>query len=93
MGKKGKTSSGSNYVSQGQVRNDSKKILNAVRNDRTEMEHLLNKQQAWLKGSNPWVTVENPNKEETNKKFIKVRMNDLMHGTAKDREKRMFVLK
>lgn len=93
MGKKGKTSSGSNYVSQGAVSNDSKKILNAVKKDRSEIDVLLNKQRAWMKGQNPWITVENSNKQETNKRFIKVRMNDLMNGSAKEREKRMFVLK
>lgn len=93
MGKKGKSSSGKNYTSQGQRPDVSKSILNGMRATKTAADKMLDKQKAWLKGSNPWVTIENPNKEETNKRFIKVRMNDLMKGSAKEREKKMFVLK
>lgn len=31
---------------------------------------------AWEKGQNPWLTIGNPNKEETSKRFIRVRAND-----------------
>jgi len=57
------------------------------------MEKLLNKQRAYMKGSNPWITMENPNKSETNKPFIKVRMSELRGGAYKDIQKRAFVLK
>lgn len=91
MGKKGGKSSG--FISQGVHRNVSQKTLNAIRADRSKGDKFLNKQKAWLKGKNPWVTMENPNKEQTNKRFIRVRYNDLMGGSAKDREKRMFTMK
>jgi hypothetical protein len=64
-----------------------------MRSSRTNAEKLAAKQAAWLKGGNPWVTIANPNREETNKRFIRVRMNDLMHGSAKEREKHMFIMK
>jgi hypothetical protein len=91
MGKKGGKSSG--FISQGVHRNVSQKTLNAMRADRSKADKLLNKQKAWLNGKNPWVTIENPNKEQTDKRFIRVRYNDLMGGSAKDREKRMFTMK
>jgi hypothetical protein len=63
-----------------------------MRADRDGGEKMLNKQRAWVNGSNPWITMENPNKEQTNKKFIRVRMNDLNGGPAKERIKKMFVM-
>lgn len=84
----GKKSSGKHYTSKGERRNVSKSTLNAMRASRSEADKMLNKQRAWINGSNPWVTMENPNKEQTNKKFIRVRYNDLMHGSYKELEKR-----
>ncbi len=37
------------------------------------MENLI---KSWSKGLNPWITVNNPNKEETNKRTIRIRTND-----------------
>jgi len=91
MAKKGGKSKG--FISQGIHSNVSASTRNAMRASVSAGDKMLNKQKAWLKGKNPWVTMENPNKEQTNKRFIRVRYNDLMGGTAKDREKRMFVLK
>lgn len=90
MAKKGGKSKG--FISQGLYKNVSKKTLNAIRADRPEADKFLHKQRAWLSGKNPWVTIANPNKEETNKRFIRVRMNDLMGGSAKEREKRMYTM-
>lgn len=90
---KGKKSSGKTYTSQGSRRNVSKSTLRLMRSGKTEAQKLIDKQAAWLKGGNPWVTIANPNREQTNKPFIRVRMNDLMRGTAKDRDKKMFVIK
>jgi hypothetical protein len=92
MGKK-KGGKSSGFISQGIHKNVSKKTLNAMRAERSEADKMLNKQHAWLNGKNPWVTIDNPNKEQTNKRKIRVRMNDLMHGTAKDREKRAIIMK
>ena len=38
---------------------------------------ILNKLNAWLKGKNVMLTIENPNKNETNKRFIRVNANDV----------------
>ena len=92
MGKK-KGGKSSGFISQGIHSNVSKSTRRAMRAARSEAEKLLNKQKAWLKGGNPWVTIDNPNKEQTNKRKIRVRMNDLRGGTAKDLEKRAYIMK
>lgn len=82
MGKKGGKSSG--FISQGERPNVKRNILNAVRRDVTpsqKMEHIMD---AYLKGLNPWLTVPNPNTNETNKKFIRVKSEDLW-GNPKNR--------
>jgi hypothetical protein len=86
----GKKSSGKTYTSKGERKNVSSSLLNGIRADRPGAEDMLNKQRAWVAGSNPWVTIANPSKEQTNKRFIRVRYNDLMHGSYKELEKRNF---
>lgn len=89
----GKKSSGTSYTSKGVHSNVSKATLRLMRAGKSEGDKLIDKQNAWLKGHNPWVTIDNPNREQTNKRRIRVRMNDLMRGSAKDREKNMYVMK
>lgn len=86
---KGKKASGKNYVSKGERRNVAKSTLRAMRAAAGSAQKIINQQEAWLKGQNPWVTVENPNREETNKRMIRVKANDIW-GNPKDRQKRMF---
>lgn len=76
------------YVSAGVHSNVSKKTLNGIKAMRHPMEKMMNIQKAWKEGKNPWITIANPNKNETNKPFIRVRTNDML-GHPKDREKRM----
>lgn len=90
---KGKKSSGKTYSSKSERKNVSNAALRMMRAEKSEGDKLIDKQRAWVKGSNPWVTIDNPNKEQTNKRRIRVRMNDLMRGSAKDREKNMYVMK
>lgn len=82
----GKKSSGKHYTSKGERRSS----ISTSRNDPSTK--MINAQKAWVNGSNPWVTVENPNKNETNKRFIRVRYNDLMHGSYKELEKKSFIM-
>lgn len=90
MAKKG--GSGKTYTSKGERKNVASNIRNGVRADRDSGQKMLDKQAAWKKGSNPWVTLPNPNKEETAKRFIRVRYNDLMHGSYKELEKKNFIM-
>lgn len=85
-----KKSSGKHYTSKGERKNVANSTRNAVRAERDTGQDMLNRQRAWKNGSNPWVTLVNPNKEETNKKLIRVRYNDLMHGSYKEIEKKSF---
>ena len=91
MGKKGGKSKG--FVSAGVHRNVSSSTRRLMRAGKSEGDKLIDKQKAWLKGQNPWVTIDNPNREQTNKRRIRVRMNDMMRGTAKDREKNSYIMK
>lgn len=87
MAKKGGKSSGE--VSGGERRSSMKTSGIGV----TGLEKLLNKQKAYMKGSNPKITIENPNKSETNKPYIKVRMSDMRGGSYKDIQKRSYMMK
>ncbi len=87
---KGKSSSGKNYTSKGERSNVSSKTLSAMRKEKYEGDKMLDLQRAWVKGQNPWMTIENPNKNETNKRFIRVKMNDTNLGNPKERQKKMF---
>ena len=91
MAKKGGKSKG--FISQGIHSNVSSATRRAMRAGVSEADKLLNKQKAWLAGKNPWVTIANPNKEQTNKRFIRVRYNDVMGGSAKDLQKRAYIMK
>lgn len=80
MGKK--QSSGKHYTSKGIVGVD-RKILNAVRRDRPETVNMLNKFKAFLDGRKVYVTIDNPNPLETNKRKIRVLMKTL-YGDSKN---------
>ena len=55
----------------------SKASIAAARSLVTPLDKLLNKQRAWLKGQNPWLTVASSSKaEKNNRPFERVRAND-----------------
>lgn len=86
---KGKKSSGKHYTSKGEVGSPMK----TAKYGKTPLDEMIDKQNAWMKGSNPWITIDNPNKNETNKRKIRVRMNDLKGGTYNDVKKRSYIMK
>lgn len=67
----GKKASGKQYTSKGE-RVSSMSTRSSEPADRT-----VNIQKAYWSGKNPWVTIDNPNKNATNKTKIRVRANDL----------------
>lgn len=75
MGKK--RASGKHYVSKGERPNVQRSVIKSVRKNVTDIERLDDKIQAWKKFQNPWIKISNPNTKETNKRFIRVRANDL----------------
>jgi len=61
------------YVSAGSVSTVNAKTKNAIRRDyMASGDRLQNQLKAHRRGKKTMVTIENPNKEETNKKYIKV---------------------
>jgi len=77
---RGKKSSGKNYKSKGERRN----VVNGKRksNDVSYLDAVSNKMEAFKKGKLVWLTVPNPNTNETNKKFIKVKASEVWTKTG-----------
>lgn len=63
------------YVSKGQRDSISRETVKAMRSDRTYADKMLAKLKFWAKGKRTMVTIPNPNKNETNKPFIRVEGN------------------
>lgn len=61
----------SKYTSKGQVKNVASDVSKAVRNEIDAIDRLINKLDAWSKGRRTMVTIENPNPNETNKRYIR----------------------
>jgi hypothetical protein len=73
---KGKKSTGKTYISNGERRNVSKAITKAIRRDYLNSgERIMNQLLAYHANKKVMVTIENPNKNETNKRFIRVPAN------------------
>ncbi len=93
MGKK--KASGKHYVSKGIHSNVSVDTVKGVRRNRPLGTDLQNKMKAWRAGKNPWVTIANPNPNQTNKRFIRVAANKLWgdwrdkYGMMKDKDKKV----
>ena len=70
----GKKRHSTGYTSKGERRNVSKATTKAVRREYLQNGNVLfNKFDAWKKGKNVMITMPNPNKNETNKRFIRVK--------------------
>ena len=81
MAKKGGKSKG--VMSAGMHSSVSKKITNALRADYlATSDRIMNQLMAHRAGKNVVVTIANPNKEQTNRRFIKV-SSTVAWGTAK----------
>jgi len=67
-----------------------RQLLKAVRRSRTLAETRLNQVKAWKKANggknDPWITIENPNAAETNKRMIRVRAT-MLWGSSKYKRK------
>jgi hypothetical protein len=74
----GKSKSRDKQVSKGERRNVNPMWSKKTRIEyRGTIEEQYNKYQAFLRGKNVMLTIENPNKNETNKPFIKVSARDV----------------
>jgi hypothetical protein len=87
---KGKKSSGKNYTSSGLYRNVARKMTNSLRSEYLASgDRVANQLKAFRAGKRVVLTIENPNKEERNKPFIRV---DASH-VWKNRSTEGFVIK
>ena len=66
----GRRSTRDSYTSKGERRNFSRRWLKLASKDRDDK--LYNQWDAFVKGKNVVLTIKNPNKNETNKPFIRV---------------------
>ena len=75
----GKKKSRTSQTSKGERNNVSKKVVNSVRRDylANGIARINNQIKAMKKGKRVMVTIENPNKNETNKRFIRVPGNEV----------------
>ena len=72
---RGKKLSGKNYTSKGERRN----VVNGKRksSDVSHLDTVSNKMKAFKKDKLVWLTVPNPNTNETNKKFVRVKASEV----------------
>ena len=75
----GKKRSRAAQTSKGERRN----VVNGLSDDRTELQRVNDKMRAHLKGKNVMLTIENPNKSETKKPFIRVPAKEQWRHTGK----------
>lgn len=81
---KGKGGKSKGFVSQGVHSNVARGTRQAMR-AASDVKSPLNKLKAYLDGKDPWITIENPNKAETNRRFIKVKASQ-HYGPLKERK-------
>lgn len=81
----GSKASGKHYTSKGERRSS----MSTRSSD--PVDRVMNVQKAYWIGQNPWVTIDNPNKNETAKRKIRVRANELW-GNPKERQKHNFII-
>jgi hypothetical protein len=87
MGSKAKRTK---YTSKGGPRAVGRDTLKSMRSDKTETDKIMDKLKVWSRGKKVMVTIPNPNKNETNKRFIRVEgTHPAAFGPWKREEKRM----
>lgn len=60
------------YTSKGLIGKANRKISNSIRGERSEADNMLNMFRAFEAGKKTYVTIDNPNPHETNKRKIRV---------------------
>ena len=78
----GKKKSRSKQVSKGEVGNPTKTRLRFGEAG-YEQQKMLNKWRAFQNGKNVVITIENPNKNETNKPYIRVPAKDVWRASSR----------
>ena len=78
---KGKKTKSNSYTSKGQRSNVSK-IGKRKSSDVSYLERTMNKMSAFKSGKNVYLTIPNPNTNETNKKFLRVKASEVWTKTG-----------
>lgn len=82
---KGKKSSNKNYTSSGLHSNVSRKMTNTIRSEYLASgDRIINQLAAFRAGKRVMVTIENPSKEQTNKRFIRVAASTIWKNQSKE---------
>ncbi|ASE99754.1 hypothetical protein [uncultured virus] len=68
----GRKKSRTKQTSKGERVSVRRDVLKEIKAERAPIQSAINKLEAHSLGKKTWVTIENPNKKETNKRFIKV---------------------
>lgn len=71
-------------ISKGLRPSISNSTLRLVSDARDGAEIAFNKLEAWRAGKNPWFTISNPNSNETNKPFIRIKADRYFGGAYKE---------
>jgi len=75
----GRKKSRASQTSKGERRN----VVHGLSDDRTELQKVNDKMKAFKKGKNVMLTIENPNRMETKKPFIRVPAKEQWRHTGK----------
>ena len=81
---RGKKSSGKTYTSKGERKNVSRWLKKACRRDYIEnrsLERAINQRNAFLKGKRVMLTIENPDKNNTKERFIRVPASEVWNSS------------
>ncbi len=94
----GKKKLRSKYTSKGERKSMNPQAAKAVARDVPLVDKLTNKMAAYEQGKRVWLIIDNPNPNETNKRFIRVlardvygdpkKRNYIMPGTGEAKEKK-----
>jgi hypothetical protein len=76
---KGKKATGKHYVSAGTV-GTNRALSKAMRRERDAADVFRNKLKGYLAGNNAYITIDNPNPNETNKRKIRVSLHSIFGG-------------
>ena len=81
MGKKSRDK----YVSKGERRNVAKFSCTPKSDNDNVLDRQVRQRKAWNQGRNVVLTIENPNKTETNKKFIRINAREIWGDPRKQK--------
>jgi hypothetical protein len=76
-----------NLTSKGQHSSTNRALTTKIHAEVKAIYGHSNLVDSWKKLQNPWLTIENPSKDQTNRKFIKVRSNEYWGNPIPPKEK------